>query len=177
MKTKRILKKHKRGGSATRSRSRSRERNDSIVFTLNVIKNSGKITSINIQDKLLEIIIIVKNDNRGTFLDLYSFYNYTSTDRNKKRHLARAVLLKMLLYLIDEGFDDKTITHVNPVDLNNGFQLTGLQKEYVKMGFTKRVCRSLEHGCLEGTIRTNIDALRENINTQYNIHLIPNQST
>lgn len=172
MKTKRKINKRK-GGSSTRSRSRSRERrDDSLVFKLNVKRDSmGKITSINIQDTTLRIILIVNRD-MDTRVDLFSFYNHTE-GREKKRHLARAVLLKMLQYLLENGIDEDTTTHVNPEDAgNNEHNLTRLQKEYIKIGFTNVVCRPFEHGCLEGTIRKNIDALRENINTHYEIRLI-----
>lgn len=168
MKTKRIKKK---GGSKSRSRSRETSNNESLVFTLNVKRNSnGEITSINVQDDTLRIILRVNSDN----VDLYSFYNHTTRERKKKRHLARTVLLKMLIYLLDNGIPESTVTHVNPVDSTNNIgSLTRLQHEYIKMGFTNLVCRSLEHGCLEGTIRSNIDALNENITTRYDIHLIP----
>jgi len=80
----------------------------------------------------------------------------------------------MLQYLLDNGIDEETTTYVNPEDAgNNEHNLTRLQEEYIKMGFTKFVRRHFEVGCLEGTIRSNIDALRENINTHYDIHLIP----
>jgi hypothetical protein len=168
MKTKRIKKK---GGSATRSRSRSRERENSLEFHLNVKRDSmGKITSINIQDDTLRIILIVKRDNMDTRVDLFSFYNFTQR-REKKRHLARAVLLKMLQYLLDNGIDEETTTYVNPEDAGNNDNLTRLQEEYIKMGFTNFVRRHFEVGCLEGTMLSNINALRENIKTHYNIHL------
>jgi hypothetical protein len=136
--------------------------------------SNGEITSINVQDDTLRIILLVKNDNNKKRVDLFSFYNHTARERKKKRHLARAVLLKMLQYLLDNGIDEETTTYVNPEDAgNNEHNLTRLQEEYIKMGFTNIVTRPFEHGCLEGTIRKNIDALRENINTHYDIHLIP----
>jgi hypothetical protein len=131
-----------------------------------------EITSINIQDDTLRIILIVKRDG-PLRVDLFSFYNHTHM-REKKRHLARAVLLKMLQYLLDNGIDGETTTYVNPEDAgNNEHNLTRLQDEYIKMGFTNFVRRPFEVGCLEGTMQSNIDALSKNIKTHYEIHLIP----
>lgn len=175
MKTKRKRNKRK-GGSSTRSRSRSRSSEraeNSLTFNLNIKRDSmGKITSINIQEPRVRIILIVKYDNMDKRVDLFSFYNHTS-----KRHLARSVLLKMLQYLLVNGIDEDTTTYVNPVDSeNNEHNLTRLQKEYIKMGFTNVVRRPFEHGCLEGTMMSNITALRENINTHYEIHLNAQES-
>jgi len=173
MKTKRKRNKRK-GGSSTRSRSRSRERaENSLTFKLNVKRDSmGKITSINIQEERVRIILLVNRDIVPLRIELFSFYNYA-----RKRHLARVVLLKMLQYLLDNGIDEDTTTYVNPVDSeNNEHKLTRLQEEYIKMGFTNVVRRPFEHGCLEGTMKSNITALRENINTHYEIHLNAQES-
>lgn len=171
MKTKRKRNKRK-GGSSTRSRSRSRSSEraeNSLTFNLNIKRDSmDKITSINIQEDRVRIILLVNRDIVPLRIELFSFYNHTS-----KRHLARSVLLTMLQYLLDNGIDEDTTTYVNPVDSeNNEHNLTRLQKEYIKMGFTNVVRRPFEHGCLEGTMKSNITALRENINTHYEIHLI-----
>ena len=173
MKTKRKRNKRK-GGSSTRSRSRSRERaENSLTFKLNIKRDSmGKITSINIQEERVRIILLVKRDIIPLRIELFSFYNYA-----RKRHLARVVLLKMLQYLLDNGIDEDTTTYVNPVESeNNEHNLTRLQEEYIKMGFTNVVRRPFEHGCLDGTMKSNITALRENINTHYEIHLNAQES-
>jgi hypothetical protein len=70
----------------------------------------------------------------------------------------------MLEYLLEIGIDENTITYVNPVE-------SSLEKEYIKMGFTNVIRRPLEYGSLEGTLRSNINAI-STIDSPYIIRLV-----